>query len=65
MDNFGDASFAVSDYDRVEFNDRMTLGDEVRCDPRAQRQLLSHPHCGVIANFAADVNPGPEHDVVG
>jgi hypothetical protein len=62
--DFGDGSCSIGNDDRVEFNDRMTLGDDVRCDLRAQRQLLSHPCCGVIANAAADVNPRPEHDVV-
>ena len=64
MGDFSDASFALSDDDRVELNDRMSLGDDVRCDLRAQRQLLSDVRRGVITNFAADVNPRAKEDIL-
>jgi hypothetical protein len=64
MGNLGDASFTVGDDNRVEFNDCMSLGNDVRSDFERRVQLLSHINSGVIANFAADVNPRAKDDIL-
>src|SRR5205814_1313318 len=56
---------AVCDHQDVEIDEPVTLALVVRSDARPRAELIADPRQREIAHVAADVNPRPEHHVVG
>jgi hypothetical protein len=54
----------VGDYNGIEFDNRMSLRDSIRCDLRSQREALPDVDSGEIVDLAADVNPRTQHHVL-
>ena len=54
----------VGDYNGIEFDNRMSLRDHIRCDLRPQREALPDVDGGEIVDLAADVDPRTQHYVL-
>jgi hypothetical protein len=54
----------VGNYNGIEFDNRMSLRDHIRCDLRPQREALPDVDGGEIVDLAADVNPRTQHHVL-
>ena len=54
----------VGDYNGIEFDNRMSLRDHIRCDLRPQREALPDVDGGEIVDLAADMNPRTQQYVL-